>query len=293
MPRPAHSVNVARDEANAMAPGRSTASDGWIGDPAHASRASRHNPNQAGVVCARDITDDPAAGFPVHTVLRWLVTNVLAPLAGQGYTQKTAPEPWNNVAYFISADQTAGWSTLWRWKPYKGSNRHLKHGHIGVGIGPDAKPKPPYDSPVAWGLARATDPDDQELTMADISQILAGLTAIEAKVNALAAALGAMASNGAYDYTPVGGDLNSLAIEDGRLVQRCYENHLTGWREPAVLMAGMVPGSLVGPLVRGRRLDAFAADDAGIVWCFTFDPDDGTPGDLPGGWSAVALDPVP
>lgn len=57
-----------RAQVDAKFPGRSTASDGTIGDANHASRASDHNPwvtdkHGGHVVTAMDITHDPAHGF--------------------------------------------------------------------------------------------------------------------------------------------------------------------------------------------------------------------------------------
>lgn len=64
--RAAKSLQVLRNQVNERAPDRSKASDGFIGDAAHASRASDHNPwvldGNMGVVTAFDITHDPARG---------------------------------------------------------------------------------------------------------------------------------------------------------------------------------------------------------------------------------------
>ena len=61
--RLAKSLDVLRNQVNAQAPTRSKACDGTIGDQAHSSRASDHNPNAKGVVQAQDFTHDPAGGF--------------------------------------------------------------------------------------------------------------------------------------------------------------------------------------------------------------------------------------
>ena len=67
--RIAKSLGLLAATVNAAAPNRSKASDGWIGDASHAARKSDHNPNRTpgdgipdGVVCALDITHDPANG---------------------------------------------------------------------------------------------------------------------------------------------------------------------------------------------------------------------------------------
>ena len=64
--RVAKSLDRLLDQVNQMAPGRSKASDGAIGDPRHQTQKSDHNPHvtdgSIGVVTARDITHDPKHG---------------------------------------------------------------------------------------------------------------------------------------------------------------------------------------------------------------------------------------
>lgn len=308
MARLAKSLNTLRAEANTTAPGRSKASDGWIGDPAHASRPSRHNPNKQDVVCAWDGTNDPAAGFPVHTIMRWLAANILRPLYLRGIRQADAPEPWNNVAYFITADETFGWSTGWLPKPYRGANRHLKHGHAAVGVGPDAEPRAPYDSTVPWGIARACAPhptpaplpDPEELTMADISQILAKLEALEAQANAQTQTIMRLTASGGggstFDFDGDGEDTNYLRLDvivlptpedpvgEAAVVQRVFTQG--AWSDD-ILARGYIPGSASGLMPRGRRFDFSAQRLDLTVDSYTWDPD--SPGPLPRGWSVTNL----
>jgi hypothetical protein len=60
--RPAYGIERLVADVDAMAPHRSTTHDGILGDQRHAAEHSGHNPNAAGVVCAVDITHDPAHG---------------------------------------------------------------------------------------------------------------------------------------------------------------------------------------------------------------------------------------
>ncbi len=136
--RLADSLSQLRSEINTLAPHRSTVSDGTIGDQAHASRASRHNPNGAGVVCALDVTDDPAGGCPIHVI-----------------AEQVRSHPHPNLAYIISNGRVAGRSTGWQWHAYTGSNKHTRHAHFAVGAGPDSAPGTPYDDTTPWGIANA------------------------------------------------------------------------------------------------------------------------------------------
>lgn len=138
MARIAKSLDQLRDEIDARAPGRSKASDGWIGDDAHADRPSDHNPNAKGVVCAFDATHDPAHGADMAVISEHIRTH--PPLAAK---------------YIIFNRRIAERSNGWRWKNYGGSNPHTKHMHVSVGRGADGSSTGPYDDTSAWGISSA------------------------------------------------------------------------------------------------------------------------------------------
>lgn len=131
--RLASSLETLRAQVNEFAPQRSKASDGTIGNPEHASRPSRHNPNKFSVVTALDLTHDPVGGFDAHA---WARRHVL--------------DPHPELAYIISRGEVARRVDGFVWRKYLGANPHDKHIHNGVGIGPDGNPLPPYDSLVLW-----------------------------------------------------------------------------------------------------------------------------------------------
>ena len=135
MARLAKSLETLRKEIDELAPKRSKRSDGWIGDSAHQARASRHNPNDQGVVTALDVTDDPKGGCPIHEI-----------------ANRVRQNPHAELAYIISNRRIAGRSTGWRWHRYTGSNPHAVHAHFAVGEGPDSDPRAPYDSTRSWNI---------------------------------------------------------------------------------------------------------------------------------------------
>lgn len=137
--RLAYSLDTLRSQVNAAWPNRSKVSDGTIGDSSHASQPSDHNMNAAGVVCALDLTHDPAHGFDAHALADRLRVN---------------RHP--NLKYIISNRRIAGDWTGWNWRSYSGSNPHDKHIHISVGRGPDGKSTQPYDDRVQWNIKGET-----------------------------------------------------------------------------------------------------------------------------------------
>lgn len=136
--RLARSLEVLRAEINAIAPGRSKASDGTIGDSRHQAGASDHNPNSAGVVCAADFTHDPGHGADMTRIAEHI---------------RTHRHP--ALKYVIFDRRIASASSGWAWRTYTGSNPHTKHMHVSVGVGPDGRSTGPYDDTSPWGLTSA------------------------------------------------------------------------------------------------------------------------------------------
>lgn len=101
-----------RNQINQRFPSRNKASDGWIGDPAHAARASYHNPDRNGWVHALDITHDPARGVNIDTF-----TDELSASGDSRILELIA-----NAMYWHYAKR--------RWVRYNGSNPHRAHFHI-------------------------------------------------------------------------------------------------------------------------------------------------------------------
>ena len=141
--RLAKSLGTLREQVNFMAPERSKVSDGTIGDEAHSSRKSEHNPNEEGVVRAMDITHDPAHGCDAGELALSLVAS---------------RDP--RILYIIWNRQICSSAIKpWTWRAYNGTNPHTKHMHISVvdsplydqakdwkiSLGPPAPRKPPPD----------------------------------------------------------------------------------------------------------------------------------------------------
>lgn len=133
--RLAYSLDTLRNQVNAAYPNRSKASDGTIGDAAHASQPSDHNPNPQGVVCALDLTNDPNAGFNAHAAADVMLAN-------------RHPD----LKFLISNRRIAGDWTGWNWVYYGGDNPHDKHIHISVGVGPEGQSRQPYDDTIKWNI---------------------------------------------------------------------------------------------------------------------------------------------
>lgn len=98
-------------------PQRSKATDGSIGDKAHASRASDHNPwvrdAGVGVVTAIDITHDPTHGVDGMLLSRRLISD-----------PRVKYVIWNRQIYNAAVSD--------KWRPYRGANPHTAHVHVSV-----------------------------------------------------------------------------------------------------------------------------------------------------------------
>lgn len=138
--RVAKSLETLRIQINTLCPGRNKDSDGGIGDAAHATRNSDHNPwvidAGIGVVTARDFTHDLAHGCD---------GNRLADLLRASRDPRIKYIIWNRR---ICASQPMGGQPAWAWRPYSGKNPHNKHLHLSV-----FPEKALYDSTTPWAIA--------------------------------------------------------------------------------------------------------------------------------------------
>lgn len=138
--RLADSLERLRGEVNRRWPDRSKASDGTIGDRAHASRKSDHNPNGAGVVTAIDLTDDGEVGERLWQHI----------LNGRDPRVKYAIFDRRIVRSYSKPGIPA-------WVPtaYNGSNPHTTHIHVSV-----SSDQRLYDSQAPWGVDVVVEEDD-------------------------------------------------------------------------------------------------------------------------------------
>ncbi len=126
--RVAGSLVSLRSQVNLFAPNRSKLSDGTVGDLAHSSRSSDHNPDDwdgpdpdtldDNVVRAWDVTHDPAGGLDAHALADRL-------LAAQD----------KRLKYIISRGRIGSGPAGPQpgvWRTYNGTNKHNQHAHISV-----------------------------------------------------------------------------------------------------------------------------------------------------------------
>lgn len=138
--RLAKSLETLRAQINAAAPARSKTADGSIGDSAHASRSSDHNPHvrdgKVGVVTAIDITHDPRHGVDCDSIA--------AALMGSRDCR---------IKYIIWNKRIWNPDVAPEWRTYAGSNPHSKHLHLSV-----RADRASYDNtgPWTWGSAKAS-----------------------------------------------------------------------------------------------------------------------------------------
>lgn len=137
--RTAKAIDALRAEVNAQAPNRSKASDGTIGDAAHRSRSSDHNPwiddQGTGVVTAIDITHSPGTGCDAGKLAQSLQSR---------RDRRVKYVIWNRrIANSSAIDGAAPWT----WRTYNGSNPHDKHVHISI-----RSDKQYYDDPGHWDI---------------------------------------------------------------------------------------------------------------------------------------------
>lgn len=165
-----------RREIDARWPKRDRASDGWLGDAAHAARQSDHNPDARGMVHALDVDKD---GIDVPAVLVALIGDARV--------------------WYVIHDRTI-WSRTYDWKarPYTGTNAHTEHIHVSIryettaeqGTGPWLTDQEAPDmTPEEMLHAKINGAGDRYLSNV-LAQTFNRTARIESALTALAAALG-------------------------------------------------------------------------------------------------------
>ncbi|GIF08643.1 hypothetical protein [Actinoplanes siamensis] len=130
-----------RAEFNRLSPRRDKSSDGWIGDTAHASRTSDHNPDGAGRVLAIDIDSDGPWPVPFGALV-----------------ERLRGDP--RLEYIIWNRRIASRSRGWTWRTYTGSSDpHTGHAHLSARHDHTGN-----TSTAPWGLIQEDDvtPEDIE-----------------------------------------------------------------------------------------------------------------------------------
>ena len=155
--RMVESLKVFRDQVNALAPKRSRASDGWIGDAKHAARHSDHNPEPDGTVDAFDVTNDPTNGVDTQKVADALVASKDKRISyiicnGKIVSGRKGPKPWV-------------------WRKYTGANGHYHHMHLSV-LDDHQDDKTPWKIEDAFKGPPPPKPADLGLTHKQVESVL-------------------------------------------------------------------------------------------------------------------------
>ena len=107
-----------REQIDTWYPDRRTASDGWIGDARHSASKSDHNPDRGaqGIVRAIDVDSrlDSSEQLSIY-------------LADQ---IRICAKTDKRISYVIHNGKIASRILNYKWRTYKGFNKHYKHVHI-------------------------------------------------------------------------------------------------------------------------------------------------------------------
>ena len=152
-----------RNEFNTLAPARDKSSDGSIGDSAHASSSSDHNPDETGSTPYEDAdSTNEVHAIDVDIDLRrsgWTMAKAVEIIVTRHRTG--ADDRLQNVIY-----NRRVWSRSWGWtaREYTGSNPHDKHAHFSsrYTTAQESSTRP-------WGLLEAEDDDMATITQADFN----------------------------------------------------------------------------------------------------------------------------
>ena len=132
------SLLVLRDQVNVIAPKRSRASDGLVGDVAHQQTNSDHNPHYvpgvgSNIVTALDLTHDPSGGFDSYKFAETL----------RRHRDRRIKYVISNRRIFSS--YASGSRAPWTWGSYSGPDPHTNHVHVSVLDAPISDTRTPWN----------------------------------------------------------------------------------------------------------------------------------------------------
>lgn len=161
---------VLRNQVNAIAPSRLKASDGTIGDEAHAASKSEHNPDALGVVRAIDITQDPDDhdGDPRND----FDAGKLAAQLVASRDRRILYVIWNRR---IARSYPKPGIPAWTWAAYAGSDPHTNHVHLSVV--PDSR----ANNTNPWRISATTTQEDTLPTVKELLSAPVGLNPADKK----------------------------------------------------------------------------------------------------------------
>jgi len=135
------------DEFDQLAPDRDTASDGWVGDSAHADRTSDHNPDESGAVPIHDADSvDEVHAIDVDDTLRCDGDPSMEDCV-QVILKRCRDGREHRLRYIIYERRIWEQSNDWREEYYSGSNAHDQHAHFSASYDTDHEA-----SRAPWGL---------------------------------------------------------------------------------------------------------------------------------------------
>lgn len=160
---------AAEAEADRLAPRRNRKADGSIGDQAHQSRTSDHNP-VSGWVCAIDLTHDPAGGFDAHARARMAVARhdhrIKYVISNGQIARSYSSRVTSSNRAVNRGEERNGHIPPWVWANYTGSNPHRHHAHFSVRNEPAAR-----DDTSPWWPTTTPAPPEDDVTPDDIDKI--------------------------------------------------------------------------------------------------------------------------
>ncbi len=258
--RAAEALKALREQVNAAFPGRNKSHDGIVGDSAHQSRQSDHNPwivdQGRGVVSAIDITHDPASGCDAEKIVAAL------------HASRDA-----RIKYLIWNRRIANASAIgsvppWTWRSYTGANPHTHHFHLSV-----KADKALYDDASPWTI----EPFAEAAPGVDLErEILVALSALGQSVEpeepalpqlvAMQDALTQLFANQTQEWASAGVEILAEAVLDFPTLKPKYE-HLFATAQVKPQWKGTVAWYLA-MLRRGRARYAEVEAATGAPWWF-------------------------